>query len=369
MMYIALFISVLLGCSSNEQSMSVSPQDIGVSSEPQKDKSKQVPKGKREGSFIFDPINHMMMAQMKDGQYTAVVNGYHSHLQRNPEDGFARVMLTWAHHQLGNAEHVQKEWNRLSLLRKGSYEFWQSLKDADRSKLLETFLADACIQNKMHPCPSRPEQPSELYPVFEQWAWMSHREDRLNRWLKEETSWDALTVANDIGLQAGMQIADVGGGEGWFSIPFASVVGRSGRVYDVEIDPSYTQFVDFVSEKFDLSQLQGLQATYDDPSLPKGELDIVFVCEVMKAVVTDQQILDNPEYYHTVALPFVQRLVAGLNATGRLVFIEHDMPEGVLSGTSETLLRRLIVDAGLQVVERGTQYGPLQLLLIAERVE
>jgi len=366
-MYFGFVFTVLLGCRTDVPSSVVESETIEVAkSTSSKEKPKKI---NREGSFIFDPINHQMMARMQEGQFTAVVNGYQNHLKRNPEDGFARVMLTWAHQSLGNTEKAQAEYNRLSILRQGSYDFWASLKDAERLSLLEMFLADACIQNKMHPCPTRPENPSELYPVFEQWAWMSHREDRLERWLKKETTWDALTVAHDIGLKEGMHIADVGGGEGWFSIPFASIVGRNGRVYDVEIDASYTQFIDFVSKERDLPQLKGLQASPSEPSLPKGELDIVFVCEVMKAIVTDRQVQDDPEYYRTVALPFVQGLVAGLTKSGRLIFIEHDMPNGDLDGTSETLLRRLIKDSGLQVVERGTQYGPLQLLLIAERVE
>ncbi len=317
---------------------------------------------------IFDPTNHRLISQVQQGKVESSLVGLQRHVQVNPEDGFARMMTAWVASKQGNHAVENEQVAGMSTLRKGAYAFWRSRTDIEREILLEMYIADACLQNHMEPsCPSRPDPVPELYPLFEQMAWVSHREDRLETWLRRSTQWDAKTVASDIGLQEGMHIADVGAGEGWFSVPFAEVVGETGRVYGVEIDRSYKEFLDFVSTEFNLPQLQGIQSDSENPNLPTGTLDIVFVCEVMKAVVTDQQVQTDPTYYERVALPFVQNLVAGLKSNGRLVFIEHDMPEGVLKGTSEALLRRLIEDAGLKVVERGTQYGPLQLMLIAER--
>ncbi len=359
-------LSCTNGVDSESPASTVGSSQIQKTSK-QKRLPKAVPPSKPMRAPIFDSTNHRLISQIHQGRLETSLSELQRHTKLNPADGFARMMTAWVASRQGNHALEKEQIEGMSTLRKGAYAFWRALTVSEREALLEMYIADACLQNHMEPCPNRPSPAPELYPLFEQMAWVSHREDRLETWLRTDTEWDAKTVASDIGLREGMHIADVGAGEGWFSIPFAEVVGDTGRVYGVEIDRSYKTFLDFVATEFDLPQLQGIQSGPEGPNLTSGTLDIVFVCEVMKAVVTDQQVHDDPTYYERVALPFVQRLVDGLKPTGRLVFIEHDMPDGVLKGTSESLLRRLIDDAGLKVVERGTQYGPLQLMLIAER--
>lgn len=353
----------VIGCTPvSETSPSIQEEAQLVS--PSKKSVKHAPSQHR--TFIFDPTNHKALHLLSEQQYAEAIPIFQDQLRRYPSDGFARMMLAWTYTKIGDEQASSFQREKLSRLRQGTLAYWAALSDAERQDLLVTYAADICRQNGDYPCPMAPETVPPQYPMFEQMAWVSHREDRLRTWLMTDTDWNVLTVAKDIGLKVGMSIADVGAGEGWFSVPFAEVVGQNGQVYGVEIDQSYIEGLQFLSTTLKLPQLQTIQSTPQSASLPKGQLDIVFVCEVMKAVVTDQQVLDDPNYYNTVALPFVQSLVDGLQPTGRLVFIEHDMPEGGLKGTSEALLRRLITDVGFEVVERGTQYGPLQLLLIAE---
>ena len=155
-----------------------------------------------------------------------------------------------------------------------------------------------------------------------------------------------------------MQVADVGAGEGWFTVPFAELVGEEGLVYGVEIDLSYVRMLEHIATASQLPQLKTIHSSVSSAALPEGELDLVFVCEVMKAVVTDAQLKSSPEHYAQHALPFVQSLAAGLRAGGKLVWIEHKMAPGELGGTSLALLTRLAKDSGLQITAVSDEYGP-----------
>lgn len=46
------------------------------------------------------------------------------------------------------------------------------------------------------------------------------------------------TILKQIGLQAGMQVADLGCGAGYFSLPAARLVGSRGKVYAVDVQKS-----------------------------------------------------------------------------------------------------------------------------------
>lgn len=51
-------------------------------------------------------------------------------------------------------------------------------------------------------------------------------------------SQDPCAILRGVGLAAGMTFVDMGCGEGFFSIPAAEIVGKSGRVYAVDSDPA-----------------------------------------------------------------------------------------------------------------------------------
>lgn len=49
---------------------------------------------------------------------------------------------------------------------------------------------------------------------------------------------DAEAVLNSLGLKAGMTFMDIGCGGGYFSIPAARMVGKTGKVYGVDLNPA-----------------------------------------------------------------------------------------------------------------------------------
>jgi len=57
-------------------------------------------------------------------------------------------------------------------------------------------------------------------------------------------------IIKAIGLKPGQNIADIGAGGGYFSLRFAEIVGEEGKVYAVDTNPKFLEFIQrFAKEK------------------------------------------------------------------------------------------------------------------------
>ena len=63
------------------------------------------------------------------------------------------------------------------------------------------------------------------------------------------------TVIQSLGLSPGKIVADIGSGGGYFSLRFAQAVGKSGKVYAVDVDPKLLDYVRRQGEAMGLSNL------------------------------------------------------------------------------------------------------------------
>ena len=341
-----------------------------LSSEPQSQPKNQpisVKKGDKSlpPQAVFVPELRGIMSEIvgaNDGAHQRL-EGY---TKRHKDDSFALMMLAWSHRQRNALEQERATRGRIPAHRRGAYDFFIDREPEHQLRLINAYLSDSCHQNRLPNCPEMSETPPD-YPAFEQLAWASHRENRIETWLQQPTQLRAKDVGRRIGIVTGMKVADVGAGEGWFTVPFAELVGKDGVVYGVEIDLSYVRLLDHVAAVSQLPQLKTIHSSASSAELPAGQLDMVFVCEVMKAVVTDAQLVSTPEHYALQALPFVQSLVSGLRVGGKLVWIEHKMAPGKLGGTSLALLKRLATETGLEITEVSDEYGPLQVMVIATK--
>lgn len=87
---------------------------------------------------------------------------------------------------------------------------------------------------------------------------------------------DLLTV------EPGMVVADVGAGSGTFAWPLARRVGPAGRVWATDVDPVA---VDFMQRRLRdqppaFANVEVLRAFVDDPRLPEGAVDRIFMNQV-----------------------------------------------------------------------------------------
>ncbi|HEX5012309.1 MAG TPA: class I SAM-dependent methyltransferase [Planctomycetota bacterium] len=122
----------------------------------------------------------------------------------------------------------------------------------------------------------------------------------------------AITAA--IGLRAGQAVADIGAGTGLFEEPFAEAVGPTGVVYAVDISQA---FVDHIRERAaaaGLSQVQPVLCDDRSTGLPRGSVDVAFVCDT----------------YHHFEHPndTLASLHDALRPGGRLVVVDFERVEG-----------------------------------------
>jgi len=87
-------------------------------------------------------------------------------------------------------------------------------------------------------------------------------------------------VIESIELKPGQTIADIGSGGGYFSQRFAELVGEEGKVYAVDTDPGYLEFVKKSVKEKGLNNVIPTLATEDRLDLAKEGLDFIFMRNV-----------------------------------------------------------------------------------------
>lgn len=108
-----------------------------------------------------------------------------------------------------------------------------------------------------------------------------------NQW-STETARDKVGEAEEImaaaGLEPGMTVADIGAGEGYYTVRLSEKVGPEGRVLAQDIDEgAITRLADRVARD-DLDNVSIKLGAGDDPRLPKDSFDRVFLVHMYHEV-------------------------------------------------------------------------------------
>src|SRR5206468_6992803 len=123
---------------------------------------------------------------------------------------------------------------------------------------------------------------------------------------------EAEQVMELAGVKNGMSVADIGAGEGYYTVRLAPVVGARGRVLAEDIDP---QIRDQLSERVQRERLDNVAVklgTADNPMLPSASFDRLFLVHM----------------YHEVQSPyaFLWHLREGVKPDGLIVVVDSDRP-------------------------------------------
>jgi ubiquinone/menaquinone biosynthesis C-methylase UbiE len=163
---------------------------------------------------------------------------------------------------------------------------------------------------------------------------------------------DEVMAALELGK--GEWIADVGAGSGYFAVRLAAAVGENGRVYAVDVEPGMILHMNRRARDAGLGNLLTLLADPDDPLLPRGAIDRVFICD------TWHHIGDHEGY--------LGRLRRALKANGQVVMIDfqkRELPVGppVDRKIARGDLVREMEGSGFRLVREHT-FLPYQYFLV-----
>ena len=110
-------------------------------------------------------------------------------------------------------------------------------------------------------------------------------------------------------LKAGEVAADIGAGSGYYTRRMAQAVGKTGRVYAVDIQPEMLQILTNKLTAEGITNVITALGTEQDPKLPVGQIDVALMVDV----------------YHEFSYPheMVEAMCRALKPGGRLVFVEY----------------------------------------------
>jgi len=154
-------------------------------------------------------------------------------------------------------------------------------------------------------------------------------------------------VVAALALRPGAKVADIGAGSGVFTLPLASAVTSSGRVYAVDIEQGLVDLIAGKARAAEVSQVQGVLGKFTDPALPARDLDLAFIYDVL------HHIEDRATY--------LRNLAGYLQPGGRVAVIDFFPERGphrnepALQITKEQT-RRLMAEAGLRLVAEHRLY-------------
>jgi ubiquinone/menaquinone biosynthesis C-methylase UbiE len=112
----------------------------------------------------------------------------------------------------------------------------------------------------------------------------------------------------------GQVIADIGAGAGAFSIPLAQRVGPGGKVYAVELDKGFLDYIDGKARKHNVANVVTVLGAPTDPRLPAKDVDLALFHDVLHHVAEREAYLKNLAPY--------------IKSTGRVAIVELDPDTG-----------------------------------------
>ena len=109
-------------------------------------------------------------------------------------------------------------------------------------------------------------------------------------------------------LAPGAVVADIGAGSGTFTLPLAKAVSPSGKVYAVDIDQGLVDHIAQRAKDQKADNVHAVLGKFTDPNLPKRDVDLAFICDVLHHIENRAEYLKN--------------LAGYLKPTGRIAVID-----------------------------------------------
>jgi ubiquinone/menaquinone biosynthesis C-methylase UbiE len=116
-------------------------------------------------------------------------------------------------------------------------------------------------------------------------------------------------IIKSLKITEGMRIADLGAGGGYFTFRFASLTGKRGHVYAVDIDENFLKFIKERAKAARVNNITTVKADADNPRLDGLSLDLLFIRNVF------HHLPDRIKYF--------RKLRSALDTNARVAIIEY----------------------------------------------
>jgi ubiquinone/menaquinone biosynthesis C-methylase UbiE len=97
-------------------------------------------------------------------------------------------------------------------------------------------------------------------------------------------------VLKDAGIQPGFQVLDFGCGPGGYILPLAHLIGKSGKIYALDINPQAIKAVEVIAARENLNNIETITSD-GTTGLPDGNLDAVLLYDVFHHLKNPDDIL------------------------------------------------------------------------------
>lgn len=150
-------------------------------------------------------------------------------------------------------------------------------------------------------------------------------------------------IIDALGVKEGEVIADLGSGGGYFSCEFARRVGKTGRVYAVDVKERNLSFVERLCEQEGLKNVTFVLARGKQMDLPEGGVDLAFARNTFHHLPEPVSYFENFRRY--------------LRSGGKVAIIEHKPKKGLSfvalfrHYTPQEVILQKMNEAGYSLVE------------------
>lgn len=142
-----------------------------------------------------------------------------------------------------------------------------------------------------------------------------------------------------LNLQPGDSVADIGSGTGYISWRLAKQVGKSGKVYGVDIQPEMVDLLAAKMKERGIENVAPVLGTINDPKLQPNSIDLALMVDV----------------YHEFSEPYemMQAIAKALKPGGRVAFVEFraedpNVPIKAVHKMTEAQVKKEIEAIGLK---------------------
>ncbi|EYE88883.1 methyltransferase [Fervidicella metallireducens AeB] len=149
-------------------------------------------------------------------------------------------------------------------------------------------------------------------------------------------------ILMDIGLRDGDKIADIGCGIGYFTFPASKIVGKSGRVYALDILPEMIEEIEQKIKENNSDNIITVLTEENNTKLEDNEVNYAFLCNVLHEA-------ENKEVF----LNEVKRIISknGMISIVEWRKIDNEYGPPIDHRLDENHLRALLKDTGFNDVE------------------